>query len=436
MLPLSDEQLTGIISRLDIPSLTEATIRQVVAVTTEAEKAAGEKYMHLELGNPGLPAQQIGVEAECEALRNGIANKYPPVMGTPALKNAASRFVKAFLDVDIPGNCVVPSVGSMQGSFSLMLLLGRRDPAKDTMLYLDPGFAPQHLQAQVLGLKQTSFDIYDYRGEALAEKLESILAQGNITGILYSNPNNPAWTNLTPDELASIGRLATKYDAIVIEDLAYMGMDFRRDCGIPFEEPYVPTIAKYTDNYVLLLSASKIFSYAGERIALVCMSPEVAQRTDPGLMPVFRMRTFADAYIFGVVYCVSSGVTHSVQCAMAAMLEAAADGRINFVHDCEEYRRRCARARQLFTDAGFKVVYADDAGTPVSDGFFFTATYGDMDSESLQRALMRHGISTISLPGTGSTRHGLRICVSKLADDKDFDTLAERLRAFTDEQQH
>ena len=436
MLPLSDEQLTGIISRLDIPSLTEATIRQVVAVTTEAEKASGEKYMHLELGNPGLPSQQIGVEAECEALRNGIANKYPPVMGTTALKNAASRFVKAFLDVDIPGNCIVPSVGSMQGSFSLMLLLGRRAPAKDTMLYLDPGFAPQHLQAQILGLKQTSFDIYDYRGEALAEKLESILAKGNITGILYSNPNNPAWTNLTPDELASIGRLATKYDAIVIEDLAYMGMDFRHDCGTPFEEPYVPTIAKYTDNYVLLLSASKIFSYAGERIALVCMSPEVARRTDPGLMPVFRMRTFADAYIFGVVYCVSSGVTHSVQCAMAAMLEAAADGRINFVHDCEEYRRRCARARQLFTDAGFKVVYADDAGTPVSDGFFFTATYGDMDSESLQRALMRHGISTISLPGTGSTRHGLRICVSKLADDKDFEILAERLRAFTDEQQH
>ncbi len=436
MLPLSDEQLTGIISRLDIPSLTEATIRQVVAVTTEAEKASGEKYMHLELGNPGLPSQQIGVEAECEALRNGIANKYPPVMGTTALKNAASRFVKAFLDVDIPGNCIVPSVGSMQGSFSLMLLLGRRDPAKDTMLYLDPGFAPQHLQAQILGLKQTSFDIYDYRGEALAEKLESILAKGNITGILYSNPNNPAWTNLTPDELASIGRLATKYDAIVIEDLAYMGMDFRHDCGTPFEEPYVPTIAKYTDNYVLLLSASKIFSYAGERIALVCMSPEVARRTDPGLMPVFRMRTFADAYIFGVVYCVSSGVTHSVQCAMAAMLEAAADGRINFVHDCEEYRRRCARARQLFTDAGFKVVYADDAGTPVSDGFFFTATYGDMDSETLQRALMRHGISTISLPGTGSTRQGLRVCVSKLADDKDFETLAERLRAFTDEQQH
>ena len=96
------------------------------------------------------------------------------------------------------------------------------------MLYLDPGFAPQHLQAKVLGLKQQSFDIYNYRGRALADKLESILAQGNITGILYSNPNNPAWTNFTPAELEIIGRLATKYDAIVLEDLAYMGMDFRR----------------------------------------------------------------------------------------------------------------------------------------------------------------------------------------------------------------
>ncbi len=119
---------------------------------------------------------------------------------------------------------------------------------------------------------------------------------------------------------------------------------------------------------------------------------------------------------------------------MAAMLDAAAAGQINFVHECEEYKRRCERAKKLFTDAGFNIVYADDAGTPVSDGFFFTATFADMDSESLQRALMRHGISTISLPGTGSTRHGLRICVSKLEAESDFTTLQQRLKAFTDEQ--
>ena len=434
MLPLSDDQLSGIMARLNISALTTATIRQIVALTSAAQELSGENFVQLELGNPGLPSQKIGVDAQTKALSDGIANKYPPVMGTTPLKNAGSKFVKAFLDLDIPAECIVPSVGSMQGSFSLMLLLAKRDPAKDTMLYLDPGFAPQHLQAQIIGMKQTSFDIFNYRGDALAEKLESILKHGNITGILYSNPNNPAWTNFTEDELATIGRLATKYDAIVIEDLAYLGMDFRHDCGTPFEAPFIPSIAKYTDNYVLLISASKIFSYAGERIALVCMSPTVFSRTDPGLQPIFGMPNFGNAFIFGVVYCVSSGVSHSAQCAMAAMLDAAAAGQINFVHECEEYKRRCERAKKLFTDAGFNIVYADDAGTPVSDGFFFTATFADMDSESLQRALMRHGISTISLPGTGSTRHGLRICVSKLEAESDFTTLQQRLKAFTDEQ--
>lgn len=434
MLPLTEQQLDALMKRLNIATLSGATIRQIVAVAAAAEKEAGEPFVHLEVGNPGLPPQTVGTEAECAALRDGVAATYPPIMGIPEIKTAGSRFVKAFIDTDIEPRCIVPSVGSMQGSFAMLLLLSLRDPEKDTMLYLNPGFAPQHLQAKLVGLKEESFDIYDYRGEALEARLESILASGKVTGILYSNPNNPAWTNFSERELEIIGRLATKYDAIVIEDLAYMGMDFRRDCSVPYAEPFIPTVAKYTDNYVLLVSGSKIFSYAGQRVALVCMSNEVADRREPALQAFFGMETFVDAYIFGVVYGISSGVTHSAQHAMAAMLNAAADGHLDFVNDCREYERRCARAREVFDKAGFHAVYSMDDGRPVSNGFFFTATYGDMDSETLQRALMRHGVSAISLPGTGSGRHGLRVCVSRLATDADIDTLAERLKAFADEQ--
>jgi hypothetical protein len=53
---------------------------------------------------------------------------------------------------------------------------------------------------------------------------------------------------------------------VVIEDLAYFGMDFRKDISKPGVPPYQPTIAKYTDNYILLISTSKVFSYAGQRI--------------------------------------------------------------------------------------------------------------------------------------------------------------------------
>ena len=95
-----------------------------------------------------------------------------------------------------------------------------------------------------------SFDVFDYPWrEKLREKLESyVWPEGTINSIVYSNPNNPSWVCLTEEELQIIGELATKYDVIVMEDLAYFGMDFRKDLYTPGKPPYQPTVAKYTDN--------------------------------------------------------------------------------------------------------------------------------------------------------------------------------------------
>ena len=410
-----------------------ATIRQIVGLSEALEKVAEEKFIHLEIGNPGLPSSQVGVDAECEALKNGVANKYPDIAGIPALKSAGARFVKSFLDVEVPAKCVIPTVGSMQGSFTLMLLLKQRIPEKDTMLFINPGFPAQRHQGKILGMNSESFDIYEYRGKKLEEKLESILSKGNITGLIYSNPNNPAWTNLTEEELEIIGRMATKYDVIVMEDLAYLGMDFRMDLSKPGEPPFVPSVAKYTDNYILLISASKIFSYAGQRIALVCMSDQVYSRHYKYLEDFYEMPAFGDAYIFGVLYAASSGTAHSAQYAMAAMLNAACDGTLDFVSDSREYGRRAGIIKKILDDNGFHLVYAMDGDQPISDGFFFTAGYKDMTSTELQRELMRYGISSISLPSTGSIQNGVRICVSMISDEETFKRLEERLKAFNND---
>lgn len=433
MFPITPQQLDDAIRACGVGLLTEATIRQMCSVAAQAEGIAGEKMVHLEIGNPGLPASQVGVEAEKAALDAGVANQYPNIGGIPELKKAGERFIKAFLGVDVPAEGIIPTVGSMQGSFTLMLLLGQRDPKKDTMLFLNPGFPAQPTQAYILGLKQASFDIYDYRGAKLEAKLEEMMAGGNITAMVYSSPNNPAWTNLTDEELQIIARVSKKHDVIVMEDLAYMGMDFRHDYSHPGQTPYVPTVARYCDNYILLLSGSKIFSYAGQRIAMVCMSPAVANREFPALTDFYHMPTFLKAYIFGVLYAASSGTSHSAQCALAAMLDAAADGKLDFVGDSREYGRRGERTKKIFTDNGFEIVYAKDGKEPIGDGFFFTAGYPGMDSETVQRELLRHGVSAISLPGTGSRQHGIRVCVSMISDDKAFDDLDRRLKAFNAE---
>lgn len=433
MFPITQEQLNEAIKALEIVDLTTATIRQICSLSEELEKISGEGFVHLEIGNPGLPAEEIGIEAECEALRNGVANKYPAINGIPALKENGSKFIKAFFDVDINPKGIVPTVGSMQGTFTMMLLLKQRVPGKDTILILNPGFPAQRHQAKVLGIPTESFDIYNYRGKKLEEKLESYFSTGRITAMVYSNPNNPAWTNLTDEELEIIGRLATKYDVIVMEDLAYLGMDFRIDQSKPYEPPFVPSVARYTDNYILFISASKIFSYAGQRIALVCMSDQVYNRHYKSLEDFYEMPSFGDAYVFGVLYVSSSGTSHSAQHALAAMLKASVEGKLNFVEHCSEYGRRAELVKKAFTDNGFHIIYDMDGNEPISDGFFFTIGYKDLTSEELQRELMRYGVSSISLPSTGSDQNGIRACVSNISDPETMSNLNSRLKAFNDE---
>ncbi|MDE6343072.1 MAG: pyridoxal phosphate-dependent aminotransferase [Muribaculaceae bacterium] len=418
---------------MGIMDISSATIRQIVALSSALEEEADTQFLHLELGNPGLPASAEGVAAEIEALRKGVANSYPAINGIPALKNAGSRFIKAFMDIDIPPFAVVPTVGSMQASFTLQLLLSQRLKGKDSILFFNPGFPAQRHQAKVLGIGIEQFDIYDYRGKALEAKLEEMLSKGNVTAMLFSNPNNPAWINLTYEELEIIGRMATKHDVIVIEDLAYLGMDFRQDFSHPGEPPFVPSVGKYTDNFIMLISASKIFSYAGQRIAIVGMSESVYKRKYEFFTEFYEMPAFGDAYVYGVLYTASSGTSHSSQYALAAMMDAATDGSLDFVGECSEYGRRSELMKKAFTDNGFHIVYDMDGQVPISDGFFFTVGYEGLDGKTLQKELLRHGVAAITLSSTGSGQEGVRVCVSKLSEDSDFRLLDERLKCFRNE---
>jgi aspartate/methionine/tyrosine aminotransferase len=429
-LPIDKATLADVLKQMDILEISRATIRQSGAIARALEKATATEFLHLEMGIPGLPPTKVGIEAEKSALDAGVASEYPNMYGIPKLKEQSSRFLKAFLDIDVSPLGCIPTVGSMQGSFSTFLLCAHLEPQKDTVLFIDPGFPVQRTQARILGIKSDSFDIYEYRGDKLRDKLESHLKGGNVAALIYSSPNNPAWFNLTEEELKTIGELATKYDTIVIEDLAYMCMDFRKPLGRPYEPPYQPTVAKYTDNYIIMMSGSKMFSYAGQRIAIIAISDGLYHREYPLLKEWYRMSRLGDAYVFAVLYAVSSGASHSAQYALAEMLRAAADGELDFVTAAAEYARRASVTKKMFKENGFHIVYDMDGDEPVSDGFFYTVGYEGLSSGELMGELIRYGISTIALSTTGSRQDGVRICVSQLNRPEQFDLLEERLCLF------
>ena len=433
--PFDRSVLAAALERMDIADIAQATIRQSGDIARIMERETGAEFLHLEMGVPGLPPERIGVEAECAALRRGVASQYPNMYGIPELKEQAARFLKAFLDIDVAPQGCIPTVGSMQGSFTTFLLCSQLNPARRKIIFIDPGFPVQRSQVRILDIPSESFDIYEYRAEKLGPKIESYLRQGDVAAIVYSNPNNPAWICLTEEELRTIGELATRYDAIVIEDLAYLCMDFRKPLGHPFEPPYQATVARYTKNYILMLSGSKIFSYAGQRIATVVISDELYRREYPGLRQRYNMGRLGAAYVLMTLYAASSGTSHSAQHALAAMFRAAADGKLDFVAETSEYARRAARTKEIFLRHGFHIVYDRDLGERVSDGFFYTIGYRGLSSAELLSELLLYGICAISLTSTGSRQAGIRVCISQMNRDEQFDLLDRRLAAFAENHQ-
>ena len=427
--PIKKEIVDGLISELGIKDFAKATIREVKQVAAKAEKASGVEFIKMEMGIPGLPAAQVGVDAQIKALQDGIAHSYPDIQGAPVLKQEASRFVKAFIGVDIAPEGCVPVTGSMQGTFASFLTCSQCDPKKNTVLFIDPGFPVQKMQLQVMGVKYETFDVYDYRGDKLGAKLESYLSKGNICAIVYSNPNNPAWICLSEDELKVIGTLATKYDAVVMEDLAYFAMDFRKNLSKPFEAPYQATVARYTDNYMLLISGSKAFSYAGERIGVTCISDKLFHRKFEALAQRYEGLPFGPVFSTRMLYALSSGTSHSAQYAMAAMLKAAADGTYDFRKEVSVYGERAHKLKEIFVRHGFTIVYDKDGDEPIADGFYFTIGYPGMTSGELAHELMYYGVSAICLITTGSHQEGLRVCTSFI-EDHQYVQLDERMAIF------
>jgi aspartate/methionine/tyrosine aminotransferase len=407
-----------------------STIRELVRIVNIIEEKSGKKFIRMEMGVPGLSPSEIGTNAEIEALQKGVASKYPMIEGHKPLKEEMSRFCKLFLNIDVKPEACIPTVGSMMGAMASFLVANRTDRNKEGTLFIDPGFPVQKQQCKLLGHDYKSFDVYNFRGSKLRDKLESYLKEGKTSTILYSNPNNPSWICFTEAELQIIGEMSKKYDVTIIEDLAYFGMDFRTDKSKPGVPPYQPTVANYTDNYILLVSSSKAFSYAGQRVAMMVISDALYNKRFPDLKRYYSTDRFGYSVIYGALYALSAGTTHSAQYALAAMLKAANDGTFNFVSIVREYGEKAKIMKKLFTDYGFKIVYDKDMDVPIADGFYFTISYPGFTGVDLVEEMLYYGISAISLNITGSDKsEGLRACVSQVRREQ-FTDLELRLKSF------
>ena len=133
--------------------------------------------------------------------------------------------------------------------------------------------------------------------------------------------------------------------------------------------------------------------------------------------------------VYGAIYAISAGITHSSQYGLAAILTEVNEGRCNFVEEVKHYGRIAAQVKPIFLENGFTIVYDMDEDKPIADGFYFTVAHPQYTGEALVEQLMYYGISAIPLSVTGSSCEGIRACMSLISEDQ-IPILKERLATF------
>jgi hypothetical protein len=166
---------------------------------------------------------------------------------------------------------------------------------------------------------------------------------------------------------------------------------------------------------------------------MMAISDQLFERSYPDLLRYYSTEKFGHSAIFGALYGLSAGVTHSVQYGLAAVLKAVNNGEYRYRDDVKDYGEKAREMKKMFISNNFQIVYDRDLDEPLADGFYFTISYPGMQGDELIKQLLRYGVSAISLVTTGSIRHdGLRACVS-LVPRKQFPDLEVRLRKFSED---
>lgn len=383
-------------------------------------------FVRMDFGVPGLSPLRECLDGHQMAIITGhIPRGYPPHSGASQLKDALASFIsKRLNNVFLPENVFV-TCGATQALFVAQLICARRHPDRNTIALLTPIYPPVEEQARCLGLDIVRIELDGKKGPVLLQEIERVFEQHKITSLCWASPNNPSWRVFEHEELSGIASLCERHDVIPIEDLTYLGMVDPKNALL---KSGFPSISVHTDRSFVVLSASKMLSYAGERIGFLASSSTFMNESSLNVKQSLSAVTLGRA-CGSLVFNLTAGAPHSAQHAIAAVLSAINDNRLDLEAFLSEYAIRAKRLKQMLERHGFYFIYDND-NTEELDGFYVCFGYPGLSGIELVRKLLHIGVTVLPLSLFGSERvDGVRACVGRV-DESSLMMLEERMAYF------
>src|SRR6266699_7214051 len=242
----------------------------VFARAKELERQ-GRSIIHLELGEPDFHPAAPVKEALKRALDEG-KERYCPVLGVPALREAFAAYLKKTRNLDVSSANVVIAPGCKIALFMAMMAL--IDPG-DEVLYPDPGFPGYSSITLGLGGIPVGFELSERkRLQPDPDEIASKITK-RTKAIITNSPCNPTGTVYTDEVQGRIAELAVKHDLFVLSDEIYAriiyGGEYKSMLSYPGTE----------ERTLIIDGFSKSFAMTGWRLGYA-VAP-------PGIVPALAM---------------------------------------------------------------------------------------------------------------------------------------------------
>ena len=334
-----------------------ASIAPFIAMDVKREatlkEQAGDRIIHMEVGEPSAPPPRLVREAAMAALAGGPIG-YTDALGLFSLRQRIARHYSETYRIELDPRRVAITTGS-SGAF-IMAFLALFDVGARVAIP-NPGYPAYRNIFSALGVETVDVPVNAENGFAMtAAALEKAHAAQRLDGVLAMSPANPTGAMLSDSQLRDIAVFCETHGVKFISDEIYHGLTFTHPAQ---------TALAFSDQAIVVNSFSKYYCMTGWRIGWLVAPPEL-------IRPIERLQQ-------------SLAISAPTLSQIAA--EAAFDAKDELEAVKEGYRRNRQILLDGLPDLGFsKLAPADGAFYLYADISRFTGDSTQFCHDLLHRA--------------------------------------------------
>lgn len=238
---------------------------QAIAISRRAHelKAAGQRILHMEFGQPSTGAPRAAIAAAHAVLDSEAMGYWESL----PLKERICRHYREGFGVELSPRRMVITCGA---SPALVLALSTAFNPGDRIAMARPGYVAYRNTVRALNLEPVEIACGpEVRFQLSAAALEAL--EPAPQGVIIASPANPTGTIIPKNELAAISEVCQRRGIRIISDEIYHGLSYG---------PKIHSMLEFAPGAYVVNSFSKYFSMAGWRLGWLVSPEEGVARTN------------------------------------------------------------------------------------------------------------------------------------------------------------